>query len=103
MKPVQNRSFYENGYDLIIYTGYSARIGAVLFVVDFLLTITIYFVILHQKKKLTVHNQTGEILVFNLRVKNPTLSGSISDVTVCLPGSTIPAEVAPHTEARQQR
>ena len=70
---------------------------------DFILTITIYFVILHQKKKLTVQNQTGEILVFNLRVKNPTVSRSISDVALCLPGSTIPSEVAPHAEAQQKR
>ncbi len=82
------------------FTGYSARVGAGLFLVDFVLVITIYLVILRQKKKLEVQNQTGEIQDFNLSVKHPEVSDSIDVYN--MPGSAIPADVPPQIEVPQK-
>jgi len=81
------------------FTGYSARVGAGLFLVDFVLVITIYLVILRQKKKLEVQNQTGEIQDFNLSVKHPEVSDSID---VYMPGSAIPDDGPPQIEVPQK-
>ncbi len=66
------------------------------------MTLTTYFVISHQKKKLVVQNQTGEIQAFNSRVKLHEDNGAILEGVVCLPGSTIPVEEPPRNEATQE-
>ena len=63
---------------------------------DFILANVIYFVTLHQKKKLKILKQTGEI-IYSVKVEIPDVKSPISDQQVYLPGSTIPVEMPPQS------